>query len=271
VGELDAQAVQDAVAGDPDDVLPLLAAMARATDPVLRAKVQALVPRLVLERARSGRGGRSGSGRLRPVRGGDGDLDLDTSLEAIGVARAERRAISLDELTTSSWRRPGTAICLLLDRSGSMDGPQLVRAAMATAACALRSAGARNELAVVAFDRRTEVVVALREPVPPGRAVERVLGLRGHGMTSIDAALREAAAQLRPARSARRVTILLSDCRVTDDIDPVPAARALDELAIIPPAEDDDEARGLARRSGARIAPLHRIDQLPAILDDLLA
>ncbi len=265
-------AVREAVAEDPDDVLMLLAAMSKATDPVLRAQVQALVPRLVIDRARAGPSGRIGSGRLRAVRADrGGDLDLDASMEAIAHARAVRRPPGLDELTSRVWQRPATAVCLLVDRSGSMDGPRLVTAAMAAAACALRSAESGGELSVVAFDRRAEVVVDLRTPCSPQAAVERVLGLRGHGMTSLDAALRAAREQLDGARARRRVTILLSDCRVTDDVDPVPAARALDELLVVAPATDDDEARRVARAAGARMASLASLVDLPRVLDTLLA
>ena len=245
--------------------------MSTATDPALRARVQALVPRLVLERARAGTRGGGGTGRL--VRGpadGGGDLDVDASLEAVAAARAEQRPVSVEELVASRWERPSTAVCLLLDRSGSMDGPRLVTAAMAAAACALRLGQGRGELAVVAFDRRAEVVVDLTTPQPPLRTVERVLGLRGHGMTSLDAAFRAAAAQLAPARARRRITLLLSDCRVTDEIDPVPAGRALDELVVVAPAADDEEARALAARLGARCASMARLDDLPLILERLL-
>ena len=268
VGELDLDALREALGEDPDEVLPLLAAMSRATDEALRAQVQALVPRLVLDRARTGSQGRAGSGRLRrrPAHHG-GDLDVDASLEAIAGARAARRPTSLDELTAASWQRPDTAVCLLLDRSGSMDGPRLVTAAMAAAACALR---ARGELAVVAFDRRAEVVVDLGRPEPALRCVERVLGLRGHGMTSLDAALRAARAQLDAARAPRRVTVLLSDCRATDDVDPLPAARALDELVVLAPASDDEEALALARAVGARAGSIAVLDDLPRLLDHLL-
>ena len=272
MGELDVAAVEAAVAEDPDDVLPLLALMSRATDPALRARVQALVPRLVLERARSGPHGRIGQGRLRPARADrGGDLDLDASLEAIASARGEGRPPGLDELTAAVWERPATALCLLVDRSGSMDGHRLATAAMAAAACALRAVESGGELAVVAFDRRAEPVVELGTPSPARRTVERVLGLRGHGMTSLDAALRAARRQFERARARRRITLLLSDCRVTDDVDPLPAARALDELLVIAPASDDDEARRFARRAGARVASLDGLGALPVVLDRLLA
>jgi len=271
VGELDVDAVEAAVAEDPDEVLPLLALMSSATDPALRARVQSLVPSLVIERARNGPSGRIGCGTLRPVRADrGGDLDLDASLEAVAVAHAEGRPPSLEELTASMWQRPATALCLLLDRSGSMDGRRLATAAMAAAACALRSAESGGELAVVAFDRRAEVIVDLSVPSQPRRTVERVLGLRGHGMTSLDAALRAAREQLAAARARRRITVLLSDCRVTDDVDPLASARALDELLVIAPATDDHEARRFARESGARVASLDALADLPGVLDRLL-
>lgn len=114
-------------------------------------------------------------------------------------------------------------------------------------------------------------MVALGTPSPARRTVERVLGLRGHGMTSLDAALRAAREQLARARARRRITVLLSDCRVTDDVDPLPAARGLDELLVVAPASDDDEARRFAREAGARMASLDRLAELPAVLDHLLA
>ena len=115
-----------------------------------------------------------------------------------------------------------------------------------------------------------EVLLDLHAPSPPLRTVQRVLGLRGHGMTSMDAAFRAAADQLRSARATRRITIVLSDCRATDEIDPVPAARALEELVVIAPASDDEEARRVAREAGARVAAIESVDDLPRLLDGLL-
>ncbi|MGH3411691.1 MAG: vWA domain-containing protein [Marmoricola sp.] len=265
---LDPDAVREALAEDAEELLPLLARMSRATDPGLRRQVLALAPRLVVERAASGAGRRSGTGRLQaaPVRYG-GDLDVDASLDAVLAASAERRPVDLDDLLGRSWRRPAWAVCLLVDRSGSMDGARLATAAMAAAACTLRVEG---ELAVVAFDRRAEVVAPLAAPQPADRTVARVLALRGHGMTSLHAAFRAAGEQLARARARRRVTIVLSDCRATDDMDPLPAARALEELVVIAPAADADEARQLAHRTGARFAPIGSLDDLPRIVDDLL-
>jgi hypothetical protein len=100
--------------------------------------------------------------------------------------------------------------------------------------------------------------------------VSAVLALRGHGMTSVSAALAEAHTQLERSRAARRVTVLLSDCRSTDEVDATAAARSLDELVILAPAEDADEARALARDSAARVGEVTGVDDVPALLERLL-
>jgi len=98
-----------------------------------------------------------------------------------------------------------------------------------------------------------------------------VLALRGHGMTSVSSALAEAASQLAVSRAARRVTVLLSDCRSTDEVDAVPAARSLDELVILAPRDDADEARHLARESGAQVGEVTGVDVVPALLEKMLS
>ena len=51
----------------------------------------------------------------------------------------------------------------------------------------------------------------------------------------------------------------------------MPAARTLDELVILAPAGDDDEARRLAQEAGARIAAIGSVLDVPAALNRLLA
>jgi Mg-chelatase subunit ChlD len=89
-------------------------------------------------------------------------------------------------------------------------------------------------------------------------------------MTSLDTALRAATAQLRRARARRTVCLLLSDCRVTDDVDPTAAAAGLDELVVVAPASDDEAALAFGRTTGARVGSLERIQDLPDLLDTLL-
>lgn len=251
---LDEAALDAAVAADPDQVLGLLVDMASATDERLRALALRAATRVVLDRARRGLPRRAGVGRLRAVpadRGGD--LDVDASIEAVTEARARRSAPAVDDLTARTWARPELALCLVVDASGSMHGERLAGAVVTAAACALRAPG---DLAVLAFARTAQVIRPMRAQVPAAGIVQRLLRLQGHGVTSVDAALREASRQLEATRAARKVVLLLSDCRATDERDAAAVARGLEELVVIAPASDPDEAAAFARRVGARWFPL---------------
>lgn len=268
VGALDEDALRRALSDDPDAALAMLAELLTATDERLRSAAHRIAARLVLDRSRVGHATRQGSGRPREVpatRGGD--LDLDTSLEAVASAHAERRPPSLDELVARDWGRPELALCVLVDTSGSMTGARLAAAAMTAAACALRAPG---EHAVLAFSRAVRVIRPMTSEMSPSATVDRVLQLRGHGVTALATALRAANDQLGYARAQRKVVVLLSDCRATDEEDPVPSARSIPELLILAPSEDHDEASRLASASGARFAAMPGAASAPALLDRLL-
>lgn len=268
MGVLDDAALSAAVAADPDAALAMLADLLSATDEGLRAAATSVAARLVLDRSRVGRSTRRGIGRPRWVPASmGGDLDVDASLEAVAAAVAEGRPPSVDELVARDWGRPDLALCLLVDHSGSMSGSRLVSAAVTAAACALR---APQEHAVLAFARDVQVISAMSSEVTPTTTVDRVLRLRGHGMTGLATALRAAHHQVGQARAARRVVVLLSDCRATDEDDPTPAALALPELIVLAPADDHEEADRLALASGARCAFLDAATSAPALLRDLL-
>jgi Mg-chelatase subunit ChlD len=235
VGVLDEQAVHRALAEDPA-VFELLAAMTRATDEKLRAAAIRLSSDIVLERARAGRPSMRGVSRLQYVRGAaDGDLDIDASIEGVSAARSEARPVALDDLMTVHWARAHTAFAVVVDRSGSMTGARLASAATVAAACALR---APQEHAVLSFAASVDVIRPLISDIVPAVVAERLLRLRGHGVTRLADALKAAGEQLAHAQARRRVVILLSDCRSTDDDDTLETARALQELIILAPADD---------------------------------
>jgi len=267
VGVLDEQAMSRALAQDPA-VFELLAAMTNATDERLRAAAIRLGSALVLERAQAGRVSMRGISRLRPVRGAaDGDLDIDASIEGVSTARAEGRPVALDDLITVDWARAHTAFAVVVDRSGSMSGARLAAAATVAAACALR---APQEHAVLCFAASVDLIRPLASEIVPAVVAERLLRLRGHGVTRLSDALTAAGEQLAHARARRRVVILLSDCRSTDDDDSLEVARTLQELIILAPADDHEQAAKLADLAGARWAALADPLDAAAALDYLL-
>jgi Mg-chelatase subunit ChlD len=268
VGVLDEEAFEAAMGADPDAALTLLASMASATDEELRRAARRLAARIVLDLARKGIALGRGVGKLRSVsadRGGD--LDVDASLDAVLAGRAERRAPYVEDLVARQWARPELALCLVVDRSGSMGGERLAAAALAAAACAWRAPG---DHAVLAFAREVEVLRPMGSDRPAAAVVDAVLNLRGHGTTALTAALAAAAEQLERTRAARRVVVLLSDCRTTDTEDPVLVARRLSELVVLAPAGDTEQAADFASRSGARWAPLSGAADAPTALRELL-
>ena len=270
VGELDEEAVDRAMEADPDATLALLAELTGATDARLRQLARRLAARLYLDLARRGPARPRGTGRLltRRYRPDAGDVDLDASLDALVTARAERAAVDPEDLRVRTWAMPGTALCLLVDRSGSMGGEPLATAAVSAAAVACR---APDDYSVLSFGK--DVVAAKSQDTPKsGEAVvEAVLALRGFGTTDVAGALHAAAAQLGRTAAGRKVTILLSDCRATVDGDAVGAAALLDELVIVAPESDDREARELAAATGARLTtvagPSAAADALSRALD----
>jgi Mg-chelatase subunit ChlD len=243
--------------------------MSTATDERLRRAVRTVAARLVLDRARVGRPRRRGLGRPRAVSAAlGGDLDIDASIDGIVAASSEGRTPALDELVARDWGRTDTAVVVLVDQSGSMNGDRLAAAAVTAAACALRIPA---ECAVLAFARYVQVIKPLVCDVPIAATIERVLQLRGHGVTGLATALRAANDQLSSARASRRIVVLLSDCRATDEQDPVPAARGIAELIILAPRGDHEQAAALAAASGSRYAAMDGADNVPDLLDELLA
>lgn len=268
VGELDEAAVDEAMKTDPDETLGLLADLTGATDPKLRELARRLAGRLMLEIANRGRAKPRGIGKITelPYSPDAGDIDVDASLDAIAESRTGA-AIDPERLRIRGWRKPGTAFCLLLDRSGSMGGQPLATSAVATAAIASRNP---EDYSVVAFGK--DIIIPKSQDVPKAneRVINDVLTLRGHGTTDLAGALLAAHQQLGRSRAGRRVTILLSDCRATVDGDPVAAAAGLEELIVIAPAEDHDEARAFATQTGARLALIDGPSEIPEVLSSVL-
>lgn len=252
----------------PDEILGLLADLTGATDPRLRELARRLAGRIMLDLGTRGRAHPRGIGKIveQPYRPDAGDIDIDASLDVIATSR-RGAAIDPDGLRIRGWSKPGTAFCLLLDRSGSMGGEPLATSAVATAAIAGRNP---DDYSVIAFSK--DVIVTKSQDVPKSseRVINDVLTLRGHGTTDLAGALTVAQQQLARSRAGRRVTILLSDCRATVEGDAVAAAQGLEELIVIAPLEDHDEARVFASESGARLLLVGGPSEIPSVLAQAL-
>jgi Mg-chelatase subunit ChlD len=274
VGEVDEAALDESMRDDPDETMALLADLTAATDPKLRELARRLAGRLFLDLSRRGPTRPRGIGKMveQPYRPDAGDLDLDASIDALVDAGWTSGGVSgrvdPQRLRVRGWVRPGTALCLLVDRSGSMGGKPLATSAVAAAAVAWR---APSDYSVIAFGK--DVIVAKSQDADKSgeRVVNDVLALRGFGTTDLAGALVAAAQQLDRSRAGRKITVLLSDCRATVDGDPFAAASALSELVIIAPEGDSDEAASFAHRTGARLAtasgPSSVVNALAAVLD----
>ncbi len=255
---------------DPDEMLAMLADLAGATDQRLRDLARRLAARLFLDLARRGPTVRRGIGRIveQPYRPDGGDLDLDASFGEIVEAAAAGAAVNAERLRIRSWSTPDTALCLVVDRSGSMGGKPLATAAIAAAAVALRSPASYS---VLAFGKDVVAVKSQGSDKSSERVVSEVLALRGHGTTDLAGALRSAAEQLNRSTAARKIVVLLSDCRSTVEGDVHAAAAGLPELVVVAPKQDCEEAIRFASDCGARIAttagPSHVIEALALVLE----
>lgn len=263
VGELDIAATEHALTEDTDVALSLLTEMARATDVRLRALAQRMAARVVLDLAATTGTTTRGIGRMRslPMTEAGGDLDIEGSMDALISARASGTPPPVDELRARTWSRPDAAFVVLIDRSGSMTGDRVATAAVAAAAAAQR---ADTDYGIVAFSDKAIVVKAIGQPRPVEDVVNDVLRLRGFGPTDLSLALRTAAAQLSRSGASRRRVILLSDCRPTAGSEPELAASGLEDVGILAPADDCEDAADLASIIGARWAPLAGPTDVPA-------
>ncbi len=261
VGELDESALDQALTDAPDDTLALLADLTSATDPKLRELARRLAGRLMLDIARRGTHRGRGVGRMtmQSYQPDAGDIDIDASLDVINQLR-RHGAIDVDQLKVRGWMKLGAALCLVVDRSGSMGGRPLATSAVATAAVAARNP---DDYSVVVFGSDVVVVKSQDANKEVQGVINAVLRLRGFGTTNLCQALIVAHQQLQRSRAARKVTVLLSDCRATVLGDVLGAAQILDELVILAPDGDDKDARQLGIAIGARVTTVGGPSDIP--------
>jgi Mg-chelatase subunit ChlD len=252
--------------------------MAVATDPALQAQARALARRLLPRLGASAPPRRRGTHRLAVHAGSlEGELDLERTLDRTGARRPRHGS----ELVTRRFAASPRAVCLLVDRSGSMGGHAVALAAVAASAVVAAAGsdvsagpgGERLRCGVIAFASETLVLRSLRDPAPAERVIDDLLSLRGHGRTDLAAALRAAARLLEEVPPGGRTAVLLSDCLHTRGLDPRAAAGALDCLHVLgtsDSADARDAGVALARRGRGRYLPARTAVELTASLERAL-
>ncbi len=274
VGELDSDALAALLAADPDAAAALLADLSQATDASLREVARRLAARIFIQVGAAGRQSARGPKRIRSVLRGDGDIDLDRTVDRLAGAWPPRA----EDVVTRSWQANRRSVCLAVDSSGSMSGLALAMAAVATASVLL-AADARLDTGALAFSGSVTVLQPPGRRQQPEQTVGRLLGLRGHGLTDLAAGLRAAAGQLAGLTSAERCVVLLSDCLSTTGGDPAGALAGIDRLDVLCPLPHDSEpdpesllaAERLARLGGGICQPVRTLAEIPAALTRLLS
>jgi magnesium chelatase subunit D len=266
VGQLDEEALAGLLAADPDGAAALLADLAVATDRELRAAARRLAAQVFIRLGQAGRAGSRGIRRLEPSRRGEGDLDLERTLERW----PGRGPLTREDLVTRDWAARRRAVCLAVDASGSMAGPGVAMAAVAAAAVVLAGSD-RLAPSVIAFSGDARVLQEQGTRRPPADLVGDLIGLRGHGVTDLAGALRAAAAQLARADGAERIVILLSDCLRTAGGDPGEALGGIDRLHVLCPGPDGEPAASLARAGAGFSQPVGRLADVAPALRALLS
>jgi magnesium chelatase subunit D len=271
VGELDEEALAGLLAADPEGAAALLADLAIATDRELRAVARRLAARVFLRLGQAGGARSRGARRLVPSRRGEGDLDLERTLETW----PGRGPLAPGDLVTRAWDARDRAVCLVVDASGSMSGAGVAMAAVAAAAIVLAADG-RLAPGVIAFSSEARVLQPQGTRRPPADLVGDLIGLRGHGVTDLARALRAAAAQLARADGGERIAVLLSDCLRTAGADPATALGGIDRLQVLCPvpasrAEPEQAAAALARAGGGISRPVAALADVTPALHHLLS
>ncbi|MHA6796380.1 AAA family ATPase [Pseudonocardia bannensis] len=273
LGELDAEAFDAVLAQDPEAAAALLADLAVATDVQLRAAARRLAGRVFIQLGKVGPAKARGTRRLGPARNGEGDLDLDRTLDRWDPGLSGRPAP--EDLVTRSWTAHRRAICLVVDMSGSMQGLAVALAAVAASGVVLAAeeGGSKLEPAVLAFSAGVKVLQPQGVRRPPEDLIAELVALRGHGTTDLAAGLREASTQLAGAVADERMVVLLSDCLHTAGDDPMTALGGIDRLHVLCPLPDagaEAAAAALAARGGGISQPVRRLAEVGPALTRVL-
>jgi hypothetical protein len=267
-GRFDRSALSQAMAEDPEMVLDLLPHLAKASDGVLRRIARQVAGRLVVRFAEEAAGSATGDGKWRAGTFTPGaELDIESALEEVLIARTLGLPLDVEDLRARSWQRRPTAVCLVVDTSGSMGADRLSAAAVATAALALR---APADFSVVAVSDKALILKAQGSTRPADAVVDDLFGLRSYGWTDLSLGLRAARAQLARSTATRKLTLLLTDGQANRGADPAVEAARLDTVHVIVPGAVNAACAEIARAGRGRVAVVTSLADTPGAINALL-
>jgi MoxR-like ATPase/Mg-chelatase subunit ChlD len=198
--------------------------------PGMRQYAERLAVRAVLERAARLAGPLRGAMHtvVEPLREPhQGDLELDETLDnLIGKEFPEPQDWMIER---REERR--TQIVLMLDTSLSMAGANIALAAVAAAVMALKMHP--EDLAVVVFESKADVISHLEDAAPPEYVVTEMLRQPCRGYTSIEAGLKTGLRELARGRNTRKYGLLITDGVYTRGGDPTPVAAQFPHLFVL--------------------------------------
>jgi Mg-chelatase subunit ChlD len=268
LGQVDRSGFADAIAEDPEQLLDLMPHLAKASDGVLRRVARQIAGRLVVRFAEAAGGASSGDGKWRSARWSPGsEIDLDSMLEELLIARTLGEPLDIEHLRARSWQRRPTAVCLVVDNSGSMGASRLSAAAISTAALAMR---APSDFSVIAVADKALVLKQQGSTRPVDAIVDDLFGLRSYGWTNLALGLTAARMQLARSSAGRKMTLLLTDGQANRGTDPAAEAARLELVHVIAPGGVNDACRAIAAAGRGRVVSLDALAQAPTVISGLL-
>jgi uncharacterized membrane protein len=138
------------------------------------------------------------------------------SFGAGGWANTElEKAMPVDFQIKAAEVVPVGALCIVIDRSGSMDGEKLLMSKRAGIE-AVRAMGRRDFVSVIAFDSTSQRIVPLRRVGDYRTVARRIDSLGSAGGTDMYPAMVDGFAELRKAEAAVKHMIVLTDGQSPD-------------------------------------------------------
>lgn len=268
-GQVDRVTFADAIDTDVEQMLDLMPHLAKAKDGVLRRVAREVAGRLVVRFAEAAGGASAGDGKWRAARWSPGaEVDLEAVLEELLIARTLGEPMDVEHLHARSWQRRSTAVCLVVDNSGSMGASRLSAAAISTAALAMR---APSDFSVIAVADKALVLKQQGSTRPVDKVIDDLFGLRSYGWTNLALGLTAARLQLARSTAQRKMTILLTDGQSNRGVDPAREAGRLDLVHVIVPGTPNDQVRSIAAAGRGSVVSFGGLDEAPRVISNLLS